>query len=298
MATTRRQLLTRSSLSAVAMMAWPGPAQAQWHKKHTPTPKRHNAGVARAAVNVLYDEPGTLAQAIADLPNVSRSPFGVILPYGIAGTDTLPYADAAKRSGVRVLWDVRGLTPATDPQLLAQLDAHPSTFGFYVAEEPQDRASVETIVRLLGPRSHPRICTLFAYDQSDVSGRLAPLLGLTDLITCAAYPVGVQMVDNGPSDLPLSTVGDIAAVMSAAGKRHGFQPAMTLQAFSWGQDATLALTPDFARWPTRPEMTTMRQEALGGGVQVLFWFTRWAVRGASDPAGRWADVCAAAAGNA
>jgi hypothetical protein len=247
------------------------------------------------AVNVLYDEPASLAQAVAELPEVARSPFSVVLPYGIAGADMLPYADAAHTARVQVLWDVRNLTSSSDLSVLDRVDLHPATFGFYVAEEPQARAPVETVCRLLGPRRHPRIGTLFAYDPSDVRHRLAPLLGLCETITCAAYPVGVHLANGEPADMPLSVVGDIARVVRAAGARHGFKPAMTLQAFSWAQDSTLALSPDFARWPTGAEMRTMREQALAGGAQSLFWFTRWAVRGSYDPVARWADLCAAAA---
>jgi hypothetical protein len=260
--------------------------------------RAHRATDVGGRLNILYASSGSLSAAIADLPTMARSPFQVVVDVSLGDSDVLPFADAAAKAGVNVLWDMRQLDSWSDPgSTVAQLDEHPATYGFYVAEEPQDRSPVQAVCSLLGQRKHPRIGTLFSYDDVSVRARLSPLLGLTEIITCAAYPVGVKLYDPDPS-IPLSSVEDIARAMVAAGARHGFAPAMTLQAFSWGEDPTEALTPDFARWPTCSEMKTMRNHAVSGGMQTLFWFGRSMVTHAYDPAGRWADVCAAASGRA
>lgn len=220
----------------------------------------------------------------------------MVLDTTVVGDDALVFADAAARAHLQVLWDVRQLQSWTNPtSVVAKLDAHPATYGFYVAEEPDSRAPVAAVCNLLGLRNHPRVGALFSYNGYEVSDRIPPLLGLAEIITCASYPVGVHAFANDPS-LPLSSIGDLARKMSVAGARHNFVPAVTLQAFSWSLDPTEAPSPDFARWPTRNEMRTMRNQALSGGMQTLFWFSRGAVRRAYDPQARWADVCAAASG--
>jgi hypothetical protein len=297
MGVTRRQLFARSSLSAATLFAWaPMESEARRRQSIGRPARAHAPADPAGAVNILYANAGGLQPAVADLPTIAKSPFDVVLEYSVGGADTLPFADAAQRAGLKVLWDVRSLaTWNGGPSLLDQLDAHPATFGFYVAEEPTDRAPVQQVCSLLGSRNHPRVAATFSYDGYGVGRGLAPLVGLADMITCAAYMVGVAL--DGPAGcLPFSNVTDIAREMSKAAAHHGFTPAVTMQAFAWNQDPTMAMTPDFGRWPTFEEMVAMRKHALGGGVSDLFWFTRWAVTRAFDPAGRWSDVCAAARG--
>lgn len=294
---TRRQLLAKTSVSAAAIAAWSPEVAAAHRRRALGTAARaHRAADAGSPLNILYANAGGLQAAIADLPAMAKSPFGVVLEYSVTGADTLPFADAAQRAGLKVLWYVRDLPTWGQPSsLLDRLDSHPATYGFYVAEEPASRAPVQAVCSILGARNHPRVGTVFAYGAYDIGSRLSPLLGLTEIITCAAYPVGVQLYGSDPN-IPLSSVGSMARTMSTAGARHNFTPAMTMQAFAWNQDPTLAMSPDFARWPTRAEMKVMHQQAIGGGMRTLFWFTRWAVTRAYDPAARWADVCAAAGG--
>jgi hypothetical protein len=245
-------------------------------------------------LNILYANAGGLEAALADLPTISSSPFQVVKDSSVQGSDALPFADAAQKLHLKVVLDVVNLQNWNGgPSLLDQLDAHPATYGFYIAEEPTERAPVQAVASLLGTRLHPRIGTIFDFSASNMQSMLSPLLGLADIISCACYPVGIALGDG--SALPLASVGDVALAMTAAGARHNFVPAITVQAFSWDQDPTLAPTPDFARWPTRSEMGTMRELAVGSWVSTLLWWTRWAVTRAYDPAARWADVCAAAA---
>jgi hypothetical protein len=64
-----------------------------------------------------------------------------------------------------------------------------------------------------------------------------------------------------------------------------------LQAFSWSQ-----YDPSYAdRFPTRAEMQTMRDMAMGvGDPQMMLWYTFNDVMDSSDPAGNWEDVKTAA----
>ncbi len=285
-------------------MAW-SPAYSVAHPRlrhHHPQHHRlgsaarvHRAPDARGSVDILYANAGGLQPATADLSNIAASPFGIVLEYSVQGNDTLVFADALSRAGLRGLWDVRTAASWSDLSVLDKLDAHPATYGFYISEEPSERAPVQAVHDLVGARKHPLVGATFAFDHYVLGDNIRPLLGLCDIITCACYPVGVNLYGDD-TNLPLSNVGDVAKAMSVSAQRHNFTPALTLQAFSWDQDPTMAMTPDFARWPTRSEMTAMRNYALDGGIQNLFWFTRWAVTRAYNPDQRWADVCAAAGG--
>jgi hypothetical protein len=215
------------------------------------------------------------AECIERLATIRSGGFRVVLNGGLANDFVAGYVDEAHRLGLKVI------LPAAQEPIVGD---RPGVWGWYVGEEERDpgpaRARTATI------RSTSRLPTLYVgYAIAPVQAKrtLAPWRGAADVLGIDIYPV------------PRASVDWVATTTRYVRK---LQPswAAVLQAFSWAQDGSLGVDPDFARWPTRLEMRRMRDMAARNKPKLILWYGYNRVTTANDPQGRWCDLRRAAYG--
>jgi hypothetical protein len=217
---------------------------------------------------------------------------------GADAPDIRAFADTAQAQGIKVIWTLNsaaGRASLIDsmPKLAARcgcrdedtmlayvigmLRAYPSTWGYYIADEPapadHDKvAAFANRVRALDP-VHERLvmgCGLCYGGEKSVSF-------LTDVdatLGTDAYPVQKQ----GP-DQPVvaDRVGTDAEGLQRVADRAGRKTVVALQAWRWGDsyyDAQSTGLGEGTRFPTRREIEMQRNAAITHGrPELILWYT-------------------------
>jgi hypothetical protein len=168
----------------------------------------------------------------------------------------------------------------------------PATWGYYVADEApataraRVKALTETIARL--DPGHPKLIVAIG-DQSPALARsnLEPFASLADVLGADYYPVG--------ANVPIDSIGRVAANVAAIAARHHKSTAAVLQSFGWGQypDQTTVCTPLPAcgRYPSQAEMRAMRELVLEKErPSMILWYSFFDIMRSNNPARHWADL--------
>ncbi len=269
----------------------------------------------------LYEEcaPSTPAQCASELAQMSGAGFRLAVNYEAwAGTaaQVQTYAAEATADGIQLIWplnDSAWLDPADASTLLSAypllaqscgcttnlgferyavglVEADPATWGWYVGDEltPAQAPSAQALagsVRALDP-AHPLLYVASA-NTADPLANLRPFASVANVLGADVYPIG--------QDVPASYVGAIASDVAAVARGAHSEPAMVLQAFSWSQYPA-DLTPADPRWPTEPELRTMRDAALTASPAMILWYSFKDLEQSGDFPGHWHDLVTAAFG--
>ena len=263
----------------------------------------------QCAPNSTTEDCGARLQTMAD------AGFEYVLNYTAwygSAEQVREYADEAQAAGVKLIWPLndhawrdgtnlrsyyRYLGPdcpcSSNAQFkqwaLGLVKDHPATWGFYVGDELPPTAqnvsqtkALANEVKSIAP-SKPTLYVTIPNDNGVLTTQLEPFEQAADYVGADHYPVG-----RGNNLDATTGYADDTRRMAA---RYGRKPVFVLQAFSWSQ--YWPSYPD--RFPTRGEMQTMRDLAIGSGdPQMLLWYAFNDVMDSSDPAGNWEDVKAAA----
>ena len=214
---------------------------------------------------------------------LSRAGFTVVQNMGISPQVTnlpavLAYADAARAQGVKVIWNVRpGITDVDLLAVMVALRAHPSTWGYYISDEPtpadhNEVAAFSAKVKSLDP-NHERLImgcgNCFGGEGSvDFMADIDATLG-TDI-----YPVWEQAPDQ---PIVAKKVAAAAAGLRRVADRAGRKTVVALQAWRWGDshfDSQATGIGQASRFPTRREIEDQRNAAIQGGhPDLILWFT-------------------------
>ncbi len=243
---------------------------------------------------------------------LSGAGFKVVQNMGIGWSATdlptiLSYANNAHAHGVKVIWNVRpGVSDADLLAVVTALRVHPSTWGYYIADEPTpaDRDEVAALnerVKRLDP-GHPRLImgcgNCYGGERSvDFLSDIDATLG-TDI-----YPVWEQAPDQ---PIVAKKAGAAAAGLRKVADRSGRQTVVALQAFRWGDshyDSQATGIGQASRFPTRREIEDQRNAAIAGGnPDLILWFTLnqtigwepgqrpWYWSEPSDASARWSNL--------
>jgi hypothetical protein len=222
------------------------------------------------------------------------------------------YADEAQAAGVKLIWPLndhawrdgtnlrsyyRYLGPdcpcSNNAQFkewaLGLVKDHPATWGFYVGDElaptSQNVSQVKALaseVKSIAP-SKPTLYVTIPNDNGVLTSQLEPFEQTADYVGADYYPVGAG--NN------LDATSGYAEDTRRLAAEYGRRPVFVLQAFSWSQ----YFPSSSYRFPTRAEMQTMRDLAIGAGdPQMMLWYAFNDVMESRDPAGNWEAVKAAA----
>jgi hypothetical protein len=266
----------------------------------------------------LYEEcaPSDQAQCAGELTQMGTAGFRLALNYTAWYGDAAQieaYAAAAQAEGIKLIWpldysawrdpgsatsladEYSDLAPDCDcadntaflQYAINLVRSLPATWGYYIGDEldPSQAASVRQLagtVRSLDP-AHPLLYV--GQGGPTTLGNLRPFAPFSSVLGADVYPIG--------QDVPTSYVGGVASqVQQLTGAAHS-RSAMVLQAFSWAQYPTELDAPD-PRWPTRPEMLAMRNQALTADPSMILWYSLKDILASGDPAGHWRDLVSAA----
>lgn len=244
------------------------------------------------------------------LRRLSDGGFKVVVgfvPQVAAVPAALAYADAARRQGVKVIWQLKSsLSDAELQDIISALRVHTSTRGYYIWDEPSqaDRDEVAAFaarVKALDPH-HERIVmgcgNCYGGEKS-----VAFMADIDATLGTDIYPVWEQ----GP-DQPIvgRKVHAAAAGLRKVADRAGRKTVVALQAFRWGDshyDSESTGIGQASRFPTRREVEAQRNAAIEGGhPDLILWFTLnqvigwepgqrpWYWAEPSDTARRWANL--------
>lgn len=248
----------------------------------------------------------------ARLQRLSAAGFEVVQNMGVAShvsnlTNILSYADTAHAHGVKVIWNLRpGLSDADLFSLVEALRSHPSTWGYYIFDEPTPAdhdvvAAFAAKVKQLDP-SHQRLI-MGCGNCYGGEGSVNFMADIDATLGTDIYPVWEQAPDQ-----PIVTrkVEAAAAGLRRVADRAGRQTVMALQAFRWGDshfDSQATGIGQASRFPTRAEIEAQRDAAIKGGhPDLILWFTLNQVIGWEpgqrpwwwaepvDPSGRWSNL--------
>lgn len=258
------------------------------------------------------------ARCIDRLHAMSAGGFSLTVNYSQfygSAADQLDDASTASALGMRIIWNFSepAFYDGTDlrahfPSLAKTCDCSdnagflkyvvgfvrtlPATWGYYVADEAPVRARarvkalIETIVRL--DPEHPKLIVAIG-DQSPTLQRsyLEPFASLADVLGADYYPVG--------ANVPIDSVGSVAANVAAVAGRHHKATAAVLQSFGWGQypDQTAVCTPlpKCGRYPLQTEMRAMRELVVKvERPSMILWYSFFDIMRSNNPARHWADL--------
>ncbi len=246
------------------------------------------------------------------LRRLSQAGFRVVQIMGISPqvtnlTAVLAYANAAQANGVKVIWNVRPGSSEVDLlAVLAALRVHPSTWGYYIYDEPtpEDHDKVAAFaarVKALDP-AHPRLI-MGCGNCYGGEGSVSSFADIDAALGSDIYPVWEQAPDQ---PIVAQKVGAVAAGLRRVADRAGRQTVMALQAWRWGDshyDSQATGIGQASRFPTQTEIQAQRDAAIAGGhPDLILWFTLNQVIGwepgqrpwwwaePSDPGTRWANL--------
>ena len=238
-------------------------------------------------------------------------------------SDVRAFADAAEANGVSVIWSLQhgaeptnflgsevtagcGCTTGEEAltYLIGALRSYPSTWGYYVADEPTPADHDKVVdyaarLKALDPQ-HPRLVMGCGCRGGDVSF----LADVDAALAMTVYPVFDQ-----PPDQPVvaDQVAGAAANLRGVADGSGQETVIALQAWRWGDsywdsggswDTTAA-----TRFPTRREIEMQRNAAITHArPKLILWFVLTQVIGwepgqrpsywaqPPDPTERWASL--------
>jgi len=220
---------------------------------------------------------------------------------------TLGYANTAHANGIKVIWNLRpGMSDADLVTVVAALRLHPSTWGYYISDEPSrsDHNEVATFsakIKRLDPTHQQLIMgcgNCYGGEGSvDFMADIDATLG-TDI-----YPVWEQAPDQ---PIVAKKVKAAAEGLRRVTDRAGRQTVVALQAFRWGDshfDSIATGIGQASRFPTRREIEDQRNAAIEGGhPDLILWFTLnqvigwepgqrpWYWQEPGDAATRWSNL--------
>jgi hypothetical protein len=245
------------------------------------------------------------------------------------------YAQGAAAAGIRVIWPLHALRfQEADPSAANLLGAYaalaarcgcsdnqgllayligvlrglPSTWGYYLADEPNPdtRAALTewvSRIRALDP-DHPRIIMGCGVCEGGPATHVTWLTDFDVAVGTDAYPVF------GGSPNPAYSYASVqqnVATLDRAASAAGRQQVVALQAWRWGDsvyDSQAAqVDPTTTRFPSREEIQAQRDAAVENAhPELILWFTLTQVIGwvpgqrpsywadPPDPDQRWADL--------
>src|SRR3954447_10991767 len=279
----------------------------------------------------VYDQcvPAEWADHCASrLRRIARAGFKVVQNMRALDRSDVPdiraFADAAQVNGLKVIWSLNSASgrrsvlgsrlatrcgcsteDAALGYLIGVLRSLPSTWGYYISDEPKPEeydevAAFARLVKSLDP-IHERLimgCGLCGGGAASVApSSIDATLG-TD-----SYPVREQ-----PADLPVvaARVGHDAEGLQRVADQAGRRTVMALQAWRWGDsyyDSKATGIGPASRFPTRREIEMQRNAAIERGrPELILWYTLtqvigwepgqrpWWWEAPGDPAQRWANL--------
>lgn len=248
----------------------------------------------------LYDSANlTTEESRLHLDRMAAAGFKLVLNYGVFGYEAAEmrrYADHAAGVDMQVIWDIssRAFADGTFSRdyVRERVDAvrdHPATWGYYIADEPQEwdmpyAPGLSEYIRSLDP-GHPRMLVHW-YEEGDPVRTLRPWVGHVDAIALDPYATA----GGYPSDRVAVATKAGQAFADANDKKWG----VVLQAFDGSQYPEDNLEPG---WPGRARMKSERDMVLeNSDPAFILWYSFKDIMRSPDPDAWWNDLCAAAFG--
>lgn len=175
-------------------------------------------------------------------------------------------AAALQARGMSAFWNVS--FRSARPDLVRAFATHPTTRGWYVADEPRredgGRARWWTQqIHMLDP-VHPTLSVHFGCSWADAAAAMRPFKDAADWLGTDCYPVGP-----GSSR---ATARSFAAGANIAG--HYRKPFWAVtQAASWAEMCGEPCGRPETAWPSPREMQIMRDCAAAAGARVIAWYS-------------------------
>lgn len=253
----------------------------------------------------------------ARLQQIASGGFQLVLNYSILyghEWEVLNYANLCYAYGLRLIWAVHApllwnrsnawrteyAALAADSQATTQqqfvayiinlAQAHPATYGYYVADEvanhyhPQVKAHTELIRSI--DRKHPRIIVLSASGGQSFGNQNTLYYDCCDIGCDDFYWDGCVTCN-------IQQTAYYAANVKDFDQKHGIQPAMVLQSF-WPGAYNPAVK---STWPTREEMRYQRDAVLTHMTpRFLLWYSFFDIMKSPQATNHWYDLVWAANG--
>ena len=243
---------------------------------------------------------------------LASSGFKVVQPMGMASevsnlANMLSYANNASAHGLKVIWNVRpGLSDGDLATLVTALRVHPSTWGYYISDEPSQAdhdivAAFNAKVQRLDPH-HQRLI-MGCGNCYGGEGSVNFMADIDATLGTDIYPVWEQAPDQ---PIVARKVRAAAEGLRRVADSRGRKTVVALQAFRWGDshyDSQATGIGQASRFPTRREVEDQRNAAIEGGhPDLILWFTLnqtigwepgqrpWYWSEPSDKAARWANL--------
>jgi YD repeat-containing protein len=245
------------------------------------------------------------------LQRIGQAGFRVVLngwlfPYNPSEATLRTYAQNAAAAGVHVMWPLGGTGfESADPSgtnllstysrlasnchcsdnqgllayLVGILRSLPNTYGYYLADEPQQAAHdqlagfVSRIKAL--DAGHPRVIVGCGICAGGPDANVAWMADLDIMLGSDAYPV----IGGAPNPAAsYSYVQQNVASLDRAARAYGRQEVVVLQSWRWGDSASdsqsIGVDPASTRYPTRDEIEAQRDAAIENGhPDLILWFT-------------------------
>jgi hypothetical protein len=247
----------------------------------------------------IYESCGTSRACFGRIDTIAAAGFKEVIDYALwAGNpsmqDLLSYADHATRVGIKIIWNFKDYwqisTPyaQTYPAMAAScgcstntdfltyvvtiLGSHPSTWGYYIADEPSaaSHQAVQVVSDLIhhADPAHPRLFVGLAWSVPAVNSLLSLYADSAEVLATDYYPIG--------KGLNINNTGALAGAVQQVAASHDRSAAIVLQAHSWNHYPPGSYAPPCiaAPYPTRDDMRAQLHQTLSNSTpRLILWYS-------------------------